>query len=71
MKSNRDLINSNLKQFWIAMGGQEDIAYNNCQLMMTKFKELNINHTYYESPGGHTWPVWRENLYVFAPLLFR
>jgi len=71
MKNNRDIINANLKQCWIAMGGPEDIAYNNCQTMLKKFKELNINYTYHESPGGHTWPVWRENLFTFAPLLFR
>ncbi len=71
MKDNTDKINSNLKQLWIAMGGKEDIAYKNCQLMLDKLKELNIKYTYSEYPGGHTWPVWRNNLYNFAPLLFR
>ena len=70
MKDNADKINTNLKQFWIAMGGKEDIAYKNCQVMMERLKELNIKHTYGEYPGGHTWPVWRYNLYSFAPLLF-
>jgi len=71
MKNNAATINSNLRQFWIAMGGKEDIAYNNCQIMMQKFKEMNIVHTYSEYPGGHTWPVWRNNLYNFAQLLFK
>lgn len=71
MKNNSATINSNLKQFWIAMGGKEDIAYNNCQIMLAKFKELNIVHTYAEYPGGHTWPVWRNNLFNFAQLLFK
>lgn len=71
MKNNADKINSDLKQFWIAMGGKEDIAYKNCQVMMDKFKQLNIKYTYSEYPGGHTWPVWRNNLYNFAPLLFK
>lgn len=71
MKNNASVINSNLKQLWIAMGGKEDIAYNNCQIMLAKFKELNITHTYTEYPGGHTWPVWRNNLYNFAQLLFK
>lgn len=70
MKNYASTINSNLKQFWIAMGGKEDIAYNNCQIMLAKFKELNIVHTYTEYPGGHSWPVWRNNLYNFAQLLF-
>ncbi len=71
MKENLDKINGNLKQFWISMGGKEDIAYNNCQTMMSKFDELGVKYTYSEYPGGHSWPVWRNNLYNFAQLLFR
>jgi enterochelin esterase-like enzyme len=70
LSKNRSIINDNLK-LWIAMGGKEDIAYENCQVMLSKFKELNIEYTYHEYPGGHTWPVWRNNLYMFAPLLFK
>lgn len=64
-------INSNLKSLWIAMGGKEDIAYNNCKTMMSKFDDLKIKYTYSEYPGGHTWPVWRNNLYNFAQVLFK
>jgi enterochelin esterase-like enzyme len=71
MKNNADLINSNLKQFWIAMGGKEDIAWQNCQTMLGKFDELKIKYAYSEYPGGHAWPVWRNNLYNFAQLLFK
>jgi enterochelin esterase-like enzyme len=71
MKNNEGMINSNLKQFWIAMGGKEDIAYKNCQIMLGKFDEMKIKYTYSEYPGGHTWPVWRNNLYSFAQLLFK
>ena len=71
LKTNAVMINNNLKQFWIAMGGKEDIAYNNCQTMLSKFGEMKIRYSYSEYPGGHTWPVWRNNLYSLAPLLFR
>jgi enterochelin esterase-like enzyme len=71
MKRNADLINNNIKQFWIAMGGKEDIAWQNCQTMLSKFNELNIKYTYSEYPGGHSWPVWRNNIYNFAQLLFK
>jgi enterochelin esterase-like enzyme len=71
MKKNTATINNNLKILWIAMGGKEDIAYNNCQIMLNKFDELGIKHEYYEYPGGHTWPVWRNNLYHFAQMIFR
>jgi enterochelin esterase-like enzyme len=71
MKDNAAAINGNVKQLWVAMGGKEDIAYENCKVMLSKFDEMNIKYTYSEYPGGHTWPVWRNNLYMFAPLLFR
>jgi enterochelin esterase-like enzyme len=71
MKNNAEVINKNVKQFWIAMGGKEDIAYKNCQLMNAKFDEMKIKYTYSEYPGGHTWPVWRNNLFNFAQLLFK
>lgn len=71
MKTNADLINNNLNQFWISMGGKEDIAYKNCQIMMSKFDDIKIKYSYSEYPGGHTWPVWRNNLYNFAQLLFQ
>jgi enterochelin esterase-like enzyme len=71
MKENTTAINSNIKQLWVSMGGKEDIAHNNCQVMLKKFDEMNIKYTYSEYPGGHTWPVWRHDLYSFAPLLFK
>jgi enterochelin esterase-like enzyme len=71
MKNNSEKINANLKQFWISQGGKEDIAWKNCQVMVSKFDEMKIKYTYSEYPGGHTWPVWRNNLYNFSQLLFR
>lgn len=71
MKENAGTINNNLKQFWITMGGKEDIAWKNCQAMLGKFDEMKIRYTYSEYPGGHTWPVWRNNLYNFAQILFK
>ncbi len=71
MKNNTDKINANLKQLWVGMGGKEDIAWKNCNIMLSKFDEMKIKYTYSEYPGGHTWPVWRNNLFKFAQLLFR
>jgi enterochelin esterase-like enzyme len=71
MKTNAATINNNLLSLWIAMGGKEDIAYTNCKIMLGKFDEMGIKYSYREYPGGHTWPVWRNNLYEFAQLLFK
>ncbi|UPL51025.1 alpha/beta hydrolase-fold protein [Hymenobacter sublimis] len=70
MKANVGTINTNLKQLWLSMGGPADIAYANNKLMRAKMDELGIKYVYSEYPGGHTWPVWRHDLYLFAQGLF-
>jgi len=70
-KNNTDKINTNLKQLWISQGGKEDIAWQNCQLMRSKLDEMKIKYTYSEYPGGHSWPVWRNNIFNFAQVLFK
>jgi len=71
MKSNAAKINGNVKNLWISMGGEEDIAFNNCKIMREKFDEFGVKYTYSEYPGGHTWPVWRHDLFQFSQLLFK
>lgn len=71
IKNNVQSINSNLKDFWISMGGKEDIAYENCKIMMKKFDQLGVKYSYSEYPGGHTWPVWRHDLMLYSQLLFK
>ena len=70
-KTNAATINSNLRQFWISMGGEEDIAFKNCKIMLSKYDELGVKYKYSEYPGGHTWPVWRHDLFEFSQLLFK
>ncbi len=71
LKKNVDAFKANNKLLWIAMGGKDDIAYKNGQNMLGKLDGLGVKYTYSEYPGGHTWPVWRNNLYKFTQLLFR
>ncbi|MGB3144994.1 MAG: alpha/beta hydrolase-fold protein, partial [Maribacter sp.] len=71
MKEHTEKINSDLDRFFISMGGKEDIAYQNCQVMMKKFDEMGIKYEYSEYPGGHSWPVWRHDIFKFAQILFK
>ena len=62
--------NSKLRLLWVACGTDDRlIAFNR------KFREWlqkkDIRHTDIETPGAHTWMVWRRNLATFAPLLFQ
>jgi enterochelin esterase-like enzyme len=71
MQKNIDMIKNNLRLLWIGIGGREDIAYNNCQTLLSKLDEMKMKYEYDNYPGGHTWPVWRHDLYKIAPLLFK
>ena len=60
-----------LKLFWIAMGGQQDIAYQNGLNTLQLLDENGIQYQTADYPAGHTFITWRHNLWDFAPLLFR
>jgi enterochelin esterase-like enzyme len=60
-----------LKLFWIAMGGEKDIAYTNGQNVLKLFDKYGIKYKTNDYPAGHTFITWRHNLYEFAPLLFQ
>lgn len=71
LKDNVATFKDNVKEFWFSMGGERDIAYQNCKKMLEKFDELEVPYTYRDYRGGHTWPAWRESLRDFAPVLFK
>ena len=60
-----------LKLFWIAMGGEKDIAYANGKNVLKLFDKYGIHYKTNSYPAGHTFITWRHNLYEFAPLLFK
>src|SRR5262252_6133811 len=62
--------NQELKVLWIACGTEDRLITANRNLREW-LKQKGINHTDIETPGMHTWMVWRRNLAEFAPLLFR
>jgi len=63
-------INSQLHLLWIACGTDDRLITANRNLI-TWLKGKNVRLTQIETPGMHTWMVWRRNLIAFAPLLFR
>jgi enterochelin esterase-like enzyme len=62
--------NEQLKALWIACGTEDRLITVNRNLREW-LKTKGINHTDIETPGMHTWMVWRRNLAEFAGLLFR
>jgi len=61
---------ANPQLLWIACGTDDRLIEPN-----RKFREWltmkGIKHTDIDTPGAHTWMVWRRNLAAFAPLLFQ
>jgi enterochelin esterase family protein len=60
-----------LQLFWIAMGGEKDIAYQNGLNVNALFDKYGIKYTTNTYAAAHTFITWRHNLYEFAPLLFK
>jgi enterochelin esterase-like enzyme len=62
--------NSQIRLLWVACGTEDHLIALN-----RKFREWlkakGIQHTDIETPGEHTWMVWRRNLVEFTQLLFR
>ena len=61
--------NQQLKLLWIACGTEDRLIDTNRKLRAW-LKEKGVEHTGVETPGMHTWMVWRNNLATVAPLLF-
>ena len=61
---------SQIKLLWIACGVDDGLIEPNRKLR-DWLKSKDIPLTFVETPGAHTWMVWRRNLAAFTPLLFQ
>ncbi len=62
--------NERLKLLWFGCG-QDDFLIKNNQQFSELLEKAGIKHTFRQSPGNHSWPVWRRYLAEFAPLPFK
>lgn len=60
-----------VKQFVMTQGDPEDIAYYNGVATRELFEKAGIPMEFYSEPGGHTWYIWRKNLYQLAQRIFK
>jgi enterochelin esterase-like enzyme len=67
---NVDAKKANLKLFWVSCGTSDGlITPNRAFIAWARGKGFDVDAV--ETPGAHTWVVWRDNLIHIAPLLFR
>jgi enterochelin esterase-like enzyme len=62
--------NAQLRLLWIACGTDDNLIELS-RAFRSWLASKGIHHADIETPGAHTWMVWRRNLTEFAPLLFR
>jgi len=62
--------NQKLKLLWIACGKDDSLIKIN-RRFKSWLRDKNVQFTDIETPGMHTWMVWRRNLATLAPLLFQ
>ncbi|MBB5318967.1 alpha/beta hydrolase [Tunturibacter empetritectus] len=61
---------ADLRLLWVACGTEDSLIEPNRKLAeFLKSKKMPVKQI--ETPGYHTWMVWRDNLSQFAPLLFQ
>lgn len=64
-----DVKKADLRLLWIACGTEDRLVVGN-RAFIASAKAKGLPVTAVETPGAHTWLVWRDNLLNFAPLLF-
>jgi len=61
---------ANLRLLWIACGTEEQLLAPN-RKFVAWLKSKDVAVTAVETPGMHTWMVWRDDLARFAPVIFQ
>ncbi|MDZ7638801.1 MAG: alpha/beta hydrolase-fold protein [Bryobacterales bacterium] len=62
-------LNEHLSTLYIACGVDDRLLGIN-RKFAGWLKEQNVKHEFVETPGAHTWMVWRRNLVTFASRIF-
>ena len=62
--------NAQLRLLWIACGTDDRLIELN-RKFRDWLRSKGVQHADIETPGAHTWMVWRRNLASFAPLSFQ
>jgi enterochelin esterase-like enzyme len=55
---------------WVGCG-TDDFLFERNEKFLAWLTENGVAHTAHITDGGHTWPIWREYLEEFLPLIFR
>jgi enterochelin esterase-like enzyme len=59
-----------LRLLWLSCG-DADRLMDASKSFHAALQEKKVPHLWHVDSGGHTWPVWRNDLYLFSQVLFR
>jgi enterochelin esterase-like enzyme len=59
-----------LRLLWISCGDQDRLM-NISERFHAALTEKTIPHVWHVDAGGHTWPVWKNDLFLLSQRLFR
>jgi enterochelin esterase-like enzyme len=60
-----------LRLFWISSGDKDQLAFKGSESLHNTLAEKKIPHVWHIDSGGHTWPVWKNDLHLISQMLFR
>jgi len=59
-----------VKLLWVSCGDRDGL-FNNSKGMHEFLRDNDVPHIWHVDSGGHTWPVWTNDLYLFAQRIFQ
>jgi enterochelin esterase-like enzyme len=59
-----------LHLLWVSCG-DSDRLMTGSKAFHESLDKLNVPHVWHVDTGGHTWPVWKNDLYLISQKLFR
>jgi putative heme-binding domain-containing protein len=59
-----------LRLLWLSCGDTDNLMKIS-KAFHVALDEMKVPHVWHVDVGGHTWPVWKNDLYLFSQRLFR
>jgi enterochelin esterase-like enzyme len=63
-------LTKNMKVLWISCGDRDSLITSS-QNLHQALKDKKVPHVWHLDSGAHEWPVWKNDLYLLTPLLFK
>jgi enterochelin esterase-like enzyme len=59
-----------LRLLWVSCGDKDSLLKGS-EAFHASLEKLQVPHIWHLEPGGHTWTVWKNDLYLVSQMLFR